>query len=131
MGPIAFTTQVSDRREPIRPTNVFSDTVSRVYAAFPYSGMRNGLTWTQIWYFNDVEFSRDEEAWEWGSTDRSYVFTKLVGSGNYRLELYVNEDLIASGAFEVRGPVAVGGPEVPEGSETPENPGGTATPESP
>ena len=125
MGPIAFTTQISDRREPISPTTVFSDAVSQVYAAFPYNGMRNGLTWTHIWYFDDVEFSRGEETWEWGSTDRSYVFTKLVGSGDYRLELFVNDDLVASGAFTVRGPAAVGGP------STRERPKGTATPESP
>jgi len=131
MGPIAFTTKVSARGEPISPTTVFSETVDRVYAAFPYSGMQNGLTWTQIWYFNDVEFSRGEEAWEWGSTDRSYVFTKPVGAGTYRLELYVNDDLVASDAFTIRGPVAVGGPETPETPGTPESPEGTATPESP
>ena len=144
MGPMAFATQISDRREPIDPTTVFSDTVNRIYAAFPYSGMRNGVTWTQIWYFNDIEFSRGEQTWEWGSTDRSYVFTNPVGAGAYRLELYVNDDLVASGAFTVRGPVAVGGPktsetpdpqespETPESPETtPEKPGSTATAESP
>lgn len=143
MGPIDFATQLTDRRQPISPTTVFSDTVNRVYATFPYSGMRNGLTWVQIWYYNGVEFSRGQDSWEWGSTDRSYVFTKLVGVGDYRLELYVNDDLIASGEFAVRGPIAVGGPGTPVGSATPENsetlsnpgtpdsPQDTTTPESP
>jgi hypothetical protein len=136
IGPIAFTTEISDRREPISPTTIFSETVNQVYAAFPYSGMQDGLTWTQIWYFNDVEFSRGEETWGWGSADRSYVFTKPVGAGNYRLELYVNDDLVASGAFTIRGPIAVGGPETlespgtPESSETPETPGTPGSPES-
>jgi len=119
MGPILFAAQITDRREPISPTTIFSDTVNRVYAVFPYSGMRNGVNWTQVWYFNGVEFSRGEGIWEWGSTDRSYVFTQLVGAGDYRLELYVNDELLTSAEFSVRGPVAVGGP------------GGTATPESP
>jgi len=113
MGPIAFAAQVTERREPIDPTDVFSDTVSRVYAVFPYRGMRNGLSWTQVWYFNDVEFSRGDGTWEWGSTDRSYVFTKLVGVGNYRLELYVNDSLLATAEFDVQGPAAMGGPESP------------------
>jgi hypothetical protein len=137
MGPIDFATRITDRRQPISATTVFSDTVRRVYATFPYSGMRNGLTWVQIWYFNDVEFSRGQDSWEWGTTDRSYVFTNLVGVGDYRVELYVNDDLIASGEFEVRGPMAVGGPGTPVGSaspassNTPEGPQDTATPESP
>jgi hypothetical protein len=124
MGPISFATQVTDRREPTNPTTIFSNTVSQVYATFPYNGMRNGLNWTQIWYFNGVEFSRDEDNWEWGSTDRSYVFAKPVGAGDYRLELYVNDDLVASGEFTVSGPVAIGGP------KTPENPEPSETPES-
>lgn len=143
MGPIDFATRIDDRREAVGPTTVFSNTVNQVYAAFPYSGMQNGVVWTQVWYFNDVEFSRGKETWEWGTDDRSYVFTKPVGAGNYRLELYVNDELVASGAFVVRGPVAVGGPrtiestgtseipEIPETSGTPESPEGTATAESP
>jgi hypothetical protein len=119
IGPIAFATQITDRREPISPTTVFSDTVSRVYAVFPYSGMQKGINWTQVWYFNGVEFVRGQENWEWGGTDRSYVFTRLVGAGDYRLELYVNDELMASGEFAVQGPVAIGGPESPA---TPENP---------
>ena len=119
MGPIAFTTQITNRREPISPTTVFSDTIDRVYAAFPYSGMQKGVNWTQVWYFNGIEFVRGQETWEWGGTDRSYVFTQLVGAGDYRLELYVNDELLASGEFTVQGPVAVGGPESPE---TPEKP---------
>ncbi len=131
IGPIAFTTQVTDRREPISPTTVFSDTVSRVYASFPYNGMRNGLNWTQVWYFNGIEFSRGEQSWKWGSTDRSYVFTKLVGAGEYRLELYVNDDLLTTGEFTVRGPVAIGGPGIRESPGTRESLETGGTPENP
>jgi hypothetical protein len=131
MGPIAFTTQVTARHEPISPTIVFSDTVSQVYATFPYTGMQNGLSWTQVWYFNGVEFSRGEESWEWGSADRSFVFTKPVGAGDYRLELYVNDKLVTSGEFTVRGPVAIGGPLSSDNTGTPASPERTVTPESP
>lgn len=143
LGPIAFSTEVTQRHEPINASTVFSDTTNRVYASFPYSGMRNGLTWTQIWYFNNSVFSRGEQVWQWGSDDRSFIFTKLVGAGDYRLELYVNDDLVASGEFTVLGPLAIGGPEIPadsgtpenlttsESQETPETPRGTVTPESP
>jgi hypothetical protein len=113
IGPIAFSTQVTSRRQPISPTTVFSDTVSRIYAAFPYRGMRNGMTWSQVWYFNGVEFNRGQDTWNWGVTDMSYVFTKVVGVGTYRLELYVNNTLLSSGEFAVQGPAAIGGPENP------------------
>jgi hypothetical protein len=113
IGPIAFSTQVTSRRQPISPTTVFSDTVSRVYAVFPYRGMRDGMSWSQVWYFNGIEFNRGEDTWSWGATDLSYVFTKVVGVGTYRLELYVNNTLLSSGEFAVQGPAAIGGPENP------------------
>jgi hypothetical protein len=113
IGPIAFSTQVTSRRQPISPTTVFSDTVSRIYAVFPYRGMRDGMTWSQVWYFNGIEFNRGQDTWRWGVTDLSYVFTKVVGVGTYRLELYVNNNLLSSGEFAVQGPAAIGGPENP------------------
>src|SRR5690606_27996493 len=117
-------TQVTEEYEPVNPTHVFSETVSRVYATFPYNGMRDGLNWRQVWYFNDVEYNRGEETWKWGSAARSYVFTRVVGAGKYRLELYVNDDLLSSNEFLVEGPLAIGGPAVsePPPSATPENP---------
>ncbi len=113
IGPIAFSSQVTARRQPISPTTVFSDTVGRIYAVFPYHGMRDGMNWSQVWYFNGIEFNRGEDTWRWGATDRSYVFTKVVGVGTYRLELYVNNNLLSSGEFAVQGPAAIGGPENP------------------
>ena len=113
IGPIAFSAQVTARRQPISPTTVFSDTVSRIYAVFPYHGMRDGMTWSQVWYFNGIEFSRGQDTWNWGATDLSYVFTKVVGVGTYKLELYVNNTLLSSGEFAVQGPEAIGGPENP------------------
>jgi len=113
IGPIAFSTQVTSRRQPISPTTVFSDTVGRIYAVFPYRGMRDGMTWSQVWYFNGVEFNRGQDTWNWGATDLSYVFTKVVGVETYRLELYVNNTLLSSGEFAVQGPAAIGGPENP------------------
>ena len=113
IGPIAFSTQVTARRQAISPTTVFSDTVNRIYAVFPYHGMRDGMAWSQVWYFNGVEFNRGQDTWNWGATDLSYVFTKVVGVGTYRLELYVNNTLLSSGEFAVQGPAAIGGPENP------------------
>ena len=111
MGPISFAADINSRREPISPTTVFSDTIERVYAVFAFSGMQAGLRWTQVWYFDDQEFIRDEGAWKWGVKDHSYVYIKPVGAGDYRLDLYVGDDLISSAGFAIQGATAVGGPE--------------------
>jgi len=114
LGPISFTAEVDDRRRPVDPSEAFTEGVTRIYAAFPYAGMENGLTWTQVWYFNGQEFARDESSWEWGQTDRSYIYMKPVGAGEYRLDLFVNDELMSSAEFTVVGPSAIGGPDETE-----------------
>ena len=114
MGPITFATEIDARRNPVTPASIFSEGLDRIYAVFPYNGMQKGLAWTQVWYFNGVEFTRDEASWEWGQADRSYVFIRPVGAGDYRLELFINDELMSSAEFTVLGPTAIGGPEETE-----------------
>ena len=113
LGPIAFSTAVGDDLMAVSATQIFSGPVSRVYAVFPFKGMRKGLLWTRVWYFNGMEFARDEDTWQWGAQARSFVFVKPVGAGEYRLDLLVNEELMTSGKFTLLGPAAIGGPQTP------------------
>ena len=113
LGPLTFSTELDADANPLNPSRVFSNTVKRVYAVFPFEGMRKGLLWTRVWYFNGQEFARDEEFWSWGARARSYVFIKPVGAGEYRLDLLVNNQLLTSGKFTVLGPTAIGGPQTP------------------
>jgi hypothetical protein len=113
IGPIEFSLEIDDRRAAVNPSTVFSDTTRRVYAVFPFSGMEKGLSWTQVWYFNGSEIIRDQAEWQWGIEDRSYVFVNLIGAGEYRLELYVNDELQASGKFTVRRATAISGTRTP------------------
>ncbi|MFQ5576249.1 MAG: hypothetical protein ACE5G8_04590, partial [Anaerolineae bacterium] len=81
IGPVAFAAQITDDRQPVDPANVFDLDTGTVYAVFPYSGMKNGLPFAAIWYHQGREIIRDEYEWEWGVTDRSFVFIKPVGPG--------------------------------------------------
>lgn len=113
LGPLTFSLELDSDANPVNPTRVFSNTAARIYAVFPFEGMRKGLLWTRVWYFNNMEFARDEDAWQWGERARSYVFIKPVGAGEYRLDLLVNDRLLTSGKFTVIGPTAIGGPQTP------------------
>ena len=100
-GPIAFATAINDDREAVDPTDVFQSPVSKVYAVFPYRGMRNGLPFTAIWYYQGREIIRDEYEWSWGTTDRSYLFINPVGPGQYTLELKVGASTVATATFRI------------------------------
>lgn len=102
IGPIAFASNLTTDLEPVDTNDRFTDGVETIYAVFPYSGMRKGLDFTIVWYQNGQELAREESEWEWGEQASSYTFLRTRGEGLYKLELYVNDTVIASDLFEIR-----------------------------
>lgn len=101
IGPIVFSTDVTDRRRAVDPGDVFSVSDSRIYAVFPYQGMQNGLQFSVVWYYQGKEVSREETNWNWGSTDSSFAFFTPSGVGQYEVEMKVNSETLASASFEI------------------------------
>jgi hypothetical protein len=102
MGPIQFATDITPNIEAINPDDFFSQNTEAVYAVYPYSGMVDGVDFAAVWYQNGAELWRDEQKWRWGSTAQFYSFLNPPGEGLYKLELYVNDSVVATGLFEVR-----------------------------
>ena len=102
MGPIQFGTEVTDDFEIVNPTTSFPDGTATVYAGYPFRGMSKGLGFTVVWYKNGVELIRDESVWQFGDRANSYTFITPRGPGLYKLELYVNDSVVATKLFEVQ-----------------------------
>ena len=102
MGPIQFATEISSNNEAINPKDVFPEGVDTVYAVFPYSGMQNGVDFKVVWYQNGQELWRDESEWAWGDEARFFSFITTPDEGLYKLELHVNDSILASSLFEIR-----------------------------
>ena len=102
MGPIQFAEAVTEELEAVNPNDIFPDGIGAVYAVFPFSGIPKGVDFKIVWYKNGVEVARQEEQWRYGETARSYSFLVPRGEGLYKLELYVNDTVMASDLFEVR-----------------------------
>jgi hypothetical protein len=102
MGPIQFAADITPNIDAINPTHFFPQGTESVYAVYPYSGMTNGVDFAAVWYQNGVELWRDEQKWRWGSKAQFYSFLNPPGEGLYKLELYVNDSVVATGIFEIR-----------------------------
>jgi hypothetical protein len=102
VGPIQFATEITSTYEPIDPATTFPVGVKSIYAVYQTSGMRKGLPFRVIWYQNGVELAREEGIWEWGTSDRSFTFLGPRGEGLYKLELYVNDSIVATSLFEIK-----------------------------
>jgi len=64
--------------------------------------MENGVDFKVIWYQDGIELWRDENRWDYGNEARFYSFITSPDSGLYKLELHVNDSILATGLFEVR-----------------------------
>jgi hypothetical protein len=101
LGPIEFATEVAKPIKAVNPGTVFPPNV-KIYAVYPYNGMQNGTVVAAVWYQNETQLARDEWRWEWGAVGNSYSFFLPPSPGQYKLELYVNDSVLATGTFEVR-----------------------------
>jgi hypothetical protein len=102
VGPIRFATELDENLEPINPGNSFPGDTKEIYAVYPVKGMQRGLHVKVVWYLNGVELAREEGAWQWATNTRSFTFFTPKGEGLYKLELYVNDTVVATNLFEVR-----------------------------
>lgn len=102
MGPIELSAEITDEIEAVNPASTFPDETEVIYAVFPYSGMQDGVDFRVIWYQNGIELWRDETQWQWGDQARFFSFFRDPNQGLYKVELQVNDSVLASKLFEVR-----------------------------
>ncbi len=102
MGPIQFAEGVTDSIQPVNPGDNFSDGTPAIYAIYPFSGIPEGVISIFVWYKNGKEIEREQVLWPWGERGRGFLFLAPRGPGLYKLELYVNDTVLATGLFEVR-----------------------------
>jgi Tol biopolymer transport system component len=134
IGPITFALDATEDYQPIDPGDSFEGEVTEVHAIFEYSGFSPDYTWERVWYHDGTEVLRSEEPW---SGAESGVFDYFINAGGeplspgeWVLELYVQDNILATGSFTIVGeaePVAQATPTV-EATEEPEPTAELATP---
>ncbi len=105
-GPITFAAGVSDDGQPLDPGTVFSG-VKEVFAFFTGEKMTNGAVWSRKWYLDDELVAEKEAVWNGGESEEmwvSIVAKERLPEGRYRLELFVEGELVQSGSFDVVAP---------------------------
>lgn len=106
-GPITFAEGVTDDDQPINPTTTFPAGAKDVYAIFDYWGMEDGMEWGRTWYFEgEVDIPLKTDTWDGGERGTwwvhlSYESGDPLDSGSYRLELYIEGQVVQSGTFTI------------------------------
>lgn len=103
LSTISFATAPDETGWPLDASVQFSPTISQVQASFSFAGLRNGLAWERVWYFADQELTRGQGSWDAGPYGQLSLNVQAGAEGfvpgRYRLEIYVEEQLLGQGSF--------------------------------
>jgi S1-C subfamily serine protease len=103
---IEFGTDLSASGRPKAPGILFPAGSTEIYAAFQYENITPGVEWSTIWYRDGRMLSDDTADWyadEEGTTWVLLEDPRGLDEGIYRLELYLEGRLAATGDFWIAG----------------------------
>jgi len=111
---MVFGPDVTDNDQPVQIVTQLSSGATDIYAFWDYEGMADGMTWEARWYCEGQYLEGASwlpGPWQGGEAGSWWVSiynTSGLDDGVYRVELYVEEELMIQGSVSVGG--AVTGP---------------------
>jgi hypothetical protein len=88
---------------PINPQEEFIAPQGRLFGAFSYNNLQDGVRWTAIWYYEDEIVCFESKPWDGGTG--GYGFTdcelELWLPGRYEIQLFIADQWEGSTYFEV------------------------------
>lgn len=104
-GNITFALDASEEYDPIEAGVSFEEGITEIHAIFDYSGMSPDLTWQRVWFLDGVEILSNAAEWTGDESGRFDYFIDAGGDplspGEWVLELYVEDELLATGSFVI------------------------------
>ncbi|MGC8880150.1 MAG: TolB family protein [Anaerolineae bacterium] len=89
--------------------DTFAGRITEIHAIFTYQNMVDGLPWERRWYLNGQQMAKTTDVWSKGNAGTFHLTLTAggnpLGSGRWRLELYVNGVLLQRGEFVIEAPI--------------------------
>jgi len=105
IGPITFAADATEDNQPIGADTSFEADITEIHAIISYEGMSDGDTWERYWYQDGEEVGGGSDIWDGGESgtyDLSITNDgEPLGSGIWKLEIYVNGELAQTGSFVI------------------------------
>lgn len=131
LGVLNFAADVTADLEPTEATDNFEAGIKKVHVVFSYENMTPGESWERVWYLDDKEMLHSAEPWDGDENGVFDYFLEAGGQplppGEWRLELYIRDELAASGSFSIAESATPTPTRTSHPTETP-SPTPTATP---
>lgn len=103
---LVFSDGVTADDRPTDPTYLLPSGITEVYAFFDYADMVDGTAWRRVWYYEDRQVASKSATWDEGDRGATWIGLSSdtpLEPGDYRLEIYVADVLMATSNFAVAG----------------------------
>ena len=106
---LVFGPDTTDNDQPTQIVTQLPSGATDIYAFWDYDGMADGMTWEARWYYEgqlEDNASQLPQPWQGGEQGNWWVSiynTSGLADGDYRVELYVQDELLAEGSISVGG----------------------------
>jgi len=101
-GEMVFAEGIDRRGNPVKPGTTFPTALPELHVFSDYEGMEDGLPFREVWYINDEPVLDTDVEWEWGEEGafHDYVYSSqgVLPDGEYKIELYVENQLLQEGS---------------------------------
>jgi hypothetical protein len=102
-SPILVAARIDRSSQAINPQEEFIAPQGRLFGAFSYNNLQDGVRWTAIWYYEDEIVCFESKPWDGGTG--GYGFTdcelELWLPGRYEIQLFIADQWEGSTYFEV------------------------------
>lgn len=125
-SPIEVGRRLDNQNNAINPDDEFDNPIRRLYGAFTYDGLQDGVRWTAIWYFGDEVVCLETLPWDGGTGGHGYTECEPDQwlPGEYEVQIFYAQTWMVSTRF-----VIYGDPPTPTPTFTPTpSPTPTSTP---
>ena len=106
LSPILVAVRLTAFNIPVRPAEVFDNPLGRLYGAFSYDHLDNGVRWTALWYLDGEAVCFETKPWDGGTGGYGYTECLPEGGwaeGEYEIQIFIGTTWQESTRFEMRG----------------------------
>jgi hypothetical protein len=115
LSPIEIATGLGQNNQAINPRDEFENPLGRLYGAFTYNNLVNGVQWSAIWYREGEIVCIENQTWTAGTGGFGYTECepRVWQPGEYEIQMFLGERWMVSKRFSV-----VGDPPTPTATGT-------------
>ena len=105
ISPILVARRIDRNNQAINPREEFENPVRRLYGAFTYDNLADGVRWSALWYYEEEMICVESTQWEWGTGGFGYTECEREYwlPGEYEIQMFIGERWFESTRFIIVG----------------------------